>query len=130
MTLIKNFRLYERCLHRHWCDQSEIFTGADSLLTALDRGWRIVEYTVDTSQQCYTQPVAIYDFVIRFEQKTVTMRIIGNPYIERLAKQLDKIITYREFHKQAKTTLIRASHKHEHNKHIEQIKKGTKTYAS
>lgn len=130
MTLIENFRVYERCLHRHWCENSEVFTGADSLLTALDRGWRIVEYQVDRSQQCYTQPVTIYVFVMHFEQKTLTMRIIGNPYIERLAKQLDKIIAHRQFTNQAKTTLIRASHKHEHNKHIEHIKKGSKTYAS
>ena len=123
MNLKENSPLYERCLHRHWCSHSEIYTGADSLITALDRGGRIVDYSLDHTQQCYTQPITIYVFKLRIEQSVVTMRIINNPYIARLAKQLDQIIAYKDSQKHAKTTLVRASHKHT------QIKKGN-AYAS
>ncbi|MEQ8673887.1 MAG: hypothetical protein RLP44_12810 [Aggregatilineales bacterium] len=123
MNLKENSPLYEQCLHRHWCAQSETFTGADSLITALDRGWRIVDYTIDDTQKCYTQPIAIYVFTLRIEQTVVTMRIINNPYIARLANQLDQIIAYKESRKYAKTTLVRTSHHHK------QTKKGN-AYAS
>ena len=129
MNLKENFPLYEQCLHRHWCSQSEIFTGADSLITALDRGWRIVDYTVDDTQKCYTQPITVYVFTLRIEQNVVTMRIINNPYIARLAQQLDQLIAYKEAHKHAKTTLVRASHHHKHIEHVKHIKKGN-AYAS
>lgn len=78
-------------MNRHWCPESEAFTGADSLLTLQHRGWEIVDVVIDRTFRCITQQVTVYVFRLRLDTKTVTMRVIANPFVDRMVDQLGDV---------------------------------------
>lgn len=97
MGQASNIRIYEQCIHRHWCSQSEKFTGADSLITAQHRGWEIIGYRIDKVQGQVSQGVLIYTFTLQFQDECMVMSVIANPYVERIVRQLcqmDRVMDY------------------------------------
>ena len=77
---------------RHWCPQSETYTGADSLLTALAEGWqmgpRVMRHDVriGSSQVRFT---SVSYFELRRDGRTVTMPVLATPMITRIIVKLD-----------------------------------------
>jgi hypothetical protein len=71
--------------YRHWHAESEMFAGGDSLSTALFLGWSIRD-TVHLEEHWYagTRRVAVFYFELTRGDESVTMPVIGNPYIDRL----------------------------------------------
>ncbi len=74
---------------RHWCPQSERYTGGDALLTLLSSGWQLQE---DVYYEEYwhggARRVLIYSFILTLNDDTVTLRVLGNPFVERLLQEL------------------------------------------
>lgn len=86
-----NDTIADKCLNRHWCPQSEHFTGADSLLTRLHHGWDIIAYQVDRTHYCRTQQIKVYVFDLFKDGKTETMHVVATPYMERFLAQQPSI---------------------------------------
>lgn len=79
---------------RHWCPQSEPYTGADSLITALREGWTV-------SRIVYRQDIlhggcrrsCVYYFELKRDAEAVTMPIISTPFIVRfIASQQMRVV--------------------------------------
>jgi hypothetical protein len=70
---------------RHWHAPSEKYTGGDSLLTALYKGWTLnnVVYS-EAHWYAGTRCVIVYYFELTRGAETVVMPVITNPYVERL----------------------------------------------
>ncbi len=74
---------------RHFCPKSEAYTGADSLLTAQRRGWKMVGRLV------YREDIllrgsrfrTVYYFRLRRGYATLTMPILSNPYVLYIIRQ-------------------------------------------
>lgn len=73
---------------RHFSPQSEIYTGADSLITAQRNGWRLVniayEELVEMRGGRYT---ALYYFKLIRNNEKMIMPIVATPFIERMLLQ-------------------------------------------
>jgi hypothetical protein len=75
-------------VRRHWSAASESFTGGDSLLTALERGWQMSgmvfcqEYWLSGARR-----VCVYHVQLHRGEETVRMGIVANPYVIRLIHQ-------------------------------------------
>jgi hypothetical protein len=74
---------------RHWCPKSQRYAGGDALLTHLNDGWKIQgdihfeEYWHGGSRR-----ILIYYFVLTQNDQWITMRVQGNPFIDRLLAEL------------------------------------------
>jgi hypothetical protein len=70
---------------RHWSPASEQYTGADSLITALRKGWLI---DAPVSQHNFLHSggriTAVYTFTLRLDTEVRQMAIISTPLIVRL----------------------------------------------
>lgn len=89
MDQVSQIKVYEKCIHRHWCPKSETYTGADSLLTAQYQGWKIVDCTTEKVYGSVLQGVTIYVFTLQRHDEYVVMHVIANPYVESLTAQLN-----------------------------------------
>ncbi|MCA9890089.1 MAG: hypothetical protein KC546_17040 [Anaerolineae bacterium] len=74
------------CFKRHWHPQSEVVTGADSLLTALNHGWTL--YSDETMMQPVPlrsgRSVNVYYFKLLKDDQRRIMPVLGNPFVQRL----------------------------------------------
>ena len=76
-------------MSRHWCPRSQRFTGGDALLTYLDNGWEVYnEVTYEEYWQGGARRMFIYEFVLIKGGQHVRMRVIDNPFVERLMRDL------------------------------------------
>lgn len=70
---------------RHFSPTSEIYTGADSLLTAQRNGWRLIniayEEQIEMRGGRYT---SLYYFKLTRHDTKMIMPIVGTPFIERM----------------------------------------------
>lgn len=68
---------------RHWCPRSEPYTGADSLLTALDQGWKVINNAVYREVVMFNQRrhTTIFYFRIHRNGHTRTMAVVSNPFV-------------------------------------------------
>ncbi|HLV34498.1 MAG TPA: hypothetical protein VKY59_05265 [Spirillospora sp.] len=87
---MNRFNTFYTDLPRHWCPQSQRYAGGDALLTYLKEGW---EVQGDIYYEEYwhggARRVLIYYFVLTNGDECVTMRVLGNPLIDRLLQELD-----------------------------------------
>jgi hypothetical protein len=67
-------------LNRHWHAQSEKYTDADSLLTALHNGWMMKKLVLQ-EQQRHSRLVNPYHIELERAGDIAEMIVIGNPYI-------------------------------------------------
>lgn len=81
---LTNVQSYYTETPRHWSPHSEKYTGADSLITALRKGWALCRlvYREDVFHGG-SRRTAIYYFELRHDDDVVTMPIIGTPFIVR-----------------------------------------------
>ena len=80
---------YSKAVLRHWHPESENYSGADSLLTAIHNGWQITPGVFRQKLNYSGKPVTIYHFTLKYNDTTKVMRIIGNPFIERYVKRMN-----------------------------------------
>lgn len=73
---------------RHFCAQSERYTGADSLLTAQQNGWRLfgIAYREDV-MLLGGRHTTLYHFKMVRGRQTLIMPIVENPFVLRMLKQ-------------------------------------------
>ena len=75
--------------NRHFAPRSEIYTGADSLITAQRNGWRLVNIAYEEAVQMrggrYT---SLYYFKLIRNNEKMVMPIVGTPFIERMLMRL------------------------------------------
>lgn len=69
--------------NRHWCPHSEPYTGCDSLLTAIDRGWKLYPL-VTVHHHKLTQ---VYAFAMHKRTQILTMKVIHTPMIHVILHQ-------------------------------------------
>jgi hypothetical protein len=75
-------------VYRHWHGSSEKFAGGDCLATALFLGWTFNPVVlVDTYWHFGTRQVHVYHFELMRDDETVSMPLLGNPYVDRLIAQ-------------------------------------------
>lgn len=88
MNVQKNYDNYYMDTPRHWSAESEAYTGADSLLTALEYGWQIIGavYREDILYRG-ARMSAIYHVTLERQQERVVMSIVSNPFLVRYLKQ-------------------------------------------
>ena len=74
---------------RHFSPRSEIYTGADSLITAQRNGWRLVNIAYEEPVQMrggrYT---SLYYFKLIRNSEKMVMPIVATPFIERMLLRL------------------------------------------
>ncbi len=74
---------------RHWSPQSEKYSTADALMTALDNGWR-VQGVVFRQEHWYdsARRASVYHVRLHRDSSAFTMIVIDSPYIARLLDNL------------------------------------------
>ncbi|GAB1421222.1 hypothetical protein MASR2M15_13730 [Anaerolineales bacterium] len=90
MQDLQHFRVLEDCINRHWSPDSEIFTGADSLLSAQERGWKILTYAKRLYQSSSTRRTTVYVFTMERDGEYIKMAVVLNPYIKNLIKMFEE----------------------------------------
>ncbi len=70
---------------RHWSPQSEKYSTADSLMTALESGWR-VQGVVFRQEHWFdgARRASVYHVRLHRDSSAFTMIVIDSPYIGRL----------------------------------------------
>jgi hypothetical protein len=92
MYQVSKFEL-EKDIHRHWCPYSEPFTGGDALQSALDQNWVIIgSIRVEDFALRGSRKVSVYYVRLQNEEHFRVMRIIHNPYVERLFEKLGSTV--------------------------------------
>ncbi len=72
-------------VYRHWHAHSEKFAGGDALATLLLTGWLMRDAVfVDTYWLSGSRQVHVYHFELIRDDESVSIPVIGNPYVERL----------------------------------------------
>lgn len=72
-------------VYRHWHAHSEKFAGGDALATLLLTGWLMRDAVfVDTYWLSGSREVRVYHFELLRDDQSVSIPVIGNPYVERL----------------------------------------------
>ncbi len=90
MTHIDAIMIEDIGVYRHWHGQSEKFTGGDSLATAIFLGWSFNPLVlVDTYWHFGTRQVHVYHFELRRGSETMSMPVLGNPFVDRMIVQHD-----------------------------------------
>jgi hypothetical protein len=73
----------------HWCPLSQPYAGGDALLSYLGSGWEVHD---DVYYEEYwhggKRRVLIYYFVLAYARQCIVMRVLANPFIERLLREL------------------------------------------
>ena len=87
--MVKNHPMVRRLQpKRHWHAASEVYTGADSLVTALQDGWQLRGVFVEKQHKPSHRCVAIYHFDLMRDDTQVTMRVIANPWVDRFVDSI------------------------------------------
>lgn len=88
MTLIDATLIEDIGIFRHWHAQSQKFAGGDCLATMLFFGWTLNPLVmVDTYWHFGTRQVNVYHFELMQDGESLTMPVLGNPYVDRLIAQ-------------------------------------------
>jgi hypothetical protein len=87
-TIIEDVDIY-----RHWHAQSEHFAGGDCLATLLLTGWTIKNAVfMDTYWLAGTRQVHVFHFEVSRGDASVSIPVLGNPYVDRLIQQYDLMV--------------------------------------
>lgn len=74
---------------RHWDASSELYTGVDSLVTALEVGWVMNKLFRQEAFQSYGGLVTVYYFELERAGEMVEMAVVNNPYMRQFLAQSD-----------------------------------------
>ena len=85
-SFIKEYYTGSYC---HWCPLSQPYAGGDALLSYLGSGWEVHD---DVYYEEYwhngNRRVLIYFFTLANARQRVVMRVLTNPFVERLLREL------------------------------------------
>ncbi|GAB1420094.1 hypothetical protein MASR2M15_01720 [Anaerolineales bacterium] len=72
--------------YRHWCELSEAYTGVDSFLTVMARGWRVVQNKIylQTISLGSTRTTIVASCFLQRGDQFRTIRIVWNPTLTRV----------------------------------------------
>jgi hypothetical protein len=90
--------------YRHWHGESEKYAGGDSLATFVYLGWQLGK-VVQLEERWYagTRRVAVYYFELTRDDETITMPVIGNPYVDQVvAKAALQMVSVGEYQRPQK----------------------------
>jgi hypothetical protein len=90
--------------YRHWHAESEKYAGGDSLATHMYLGWIVGEVVeLEERWSAGTRRVAIYHFELNRDGETITMPVIGNPYVDQvIAQSALKVVAVGEYQRPQK----------------------------
>jgi hypothetical protein len=90
--------------YRHWHAESEKYAGGDSLATHMYLGWTVGEVVeLEERWSSGTRRVAVYYFDLTRDGQTVTMPVIGNPYVDQvIAQSALKVVAVGEYQRPQK----------------------------
>lgn len=72
-------------INRHWNDRSEHFAGGDSLLTAIEQGWKVADIAYyEDIWYAGSRQVRLYHLALHRDGEVIEMPVLSNPYIDRL----------------------------------------------
>ena len=78
---------------RHFSPTSEIYTGADSLITAQRNGWRLVNIAYEEEIQMRGgRTTSLYYFKLIQNDEKMIMPIVATPFIERMLLRLKMLL--------------------------------------
>ena len=87
-TPISDFHVEYPAILRHWSPVSEKYAGADCLVTAVQRGWRVVgEIYREDFWLAGTRLTSVFHVSLERGDESMTMPVISNPYARRLISQ-------------------------------------------
>lgn len=87
-TIIEDVDIY-----RHWHAPSEHFASGDCLATLLLTGWTMKNAVfMDTYWLAGTRQVHVYHFEVMNGETSVSIPVLGNPYVDRLIQQHDLMV--------------------------------------
>ncbi len=90
MTRVDRTIIEDVDIYRHWHAPSEHFAGGDSLATLLLTGWTLKKAVfMDTYWLAGTRQVRVFHFEVSRDDTSVSIPVLGNPYIDRLINQFD-----------------------------------------
>ncbi len=90
ITQLTDFHFAYQDRIRHWHPGSELYTGGDALITAVDEGWDIS--TLVGSEEHRHQgarTTTVYYFELTRGRDTLLMPVISNPFVDRLVSELN-----------------------------------------
>ncbi|CAG0947161.1 hypothetical protein ANRL1_03747 [Anaerolineae bacterium] len=89
---------------RHWSPLSENYAGADCLVTAIQKGWRVTgDIYNEEFWHAGTRLTCVFHFTLKRGDETVVMPVISNPFARRLIFQ--NRITLRPIEERAQQTI-------------------------
>jgi hypothetical protein len=72
---------------RHWHAASELYTGADSLLTAQRNGWRLLDLAYEKIVKLSGgRATRLYYFQLIRNSERIIMPVLENPFVHRMLK--------------------------------------------
>jgi hypothetical protein len=79
-----DFHVEYSAVHRHWHPSSEVYAGADALITALQNGWTLMEPVFEEEFfHAGTRRVTVYHATLVRGEESRIMPVITNPFIRR-----------------------------------------------
>lgn len=90
ITQLTDFHFAYQDRIRHWHPGSELYTGGDALITAVEDGWDIS--TLVGSEEHRHQgarTTTVYYFELTRSRETLLMPVISNPFVDRLVSELN-----------------------------------------
>ncbi|GAB4513963.1 MAG: hypothetical protein OHK0046_15390 [Anaerolineae bacterium] len=75
----------EMITDKHWCPQSENYTGGDALVAHLNDAWAIVGH-IRTQVVNFPggRQVTLYTIRLRRDNQSITMHVLSNPFVEKI----------------------------------------------
>ena len=94
-----NFHIQYADISQHWDKDSEMYTGGDSLMTFLNRGWTLTpRVRRETVWFAGARFIHVYYFELRQDGEMLTMPVMGNPFVDRFVFESNFTIEYAERH--------------------------------
>jgi hypothetical protein len=88
-------QLDEGMRYRHWSPQSERFSPAETLLSAIDNGWGV--HGMVFRQEYWHSParrVVVYHFKLERDGQLQNMVVVENPFVTRLLRDRALRVVY------------------------------------
>lgn len=94
-----NFHTQYADIVQHWDQDSEKYTGGDSLMTYLNRGWKLTRrLRRETIWFAGARFIRVYHFELQRDGEALTMPVMGNPFVDRYVYESDFVLEYAERH--------------------------------
>lgn len=94
-----NFHIQYIDLAQHWDSGSEKYTGGDSLVTFMNDGWKPTSsLRRETVWFAGARFIRVYYFELQCDGKTLTMPVMGNPFVDRFVTESNFVVEKVERH--------------------------------